>query len=137
MFIIKPKYSIWIRAISLAVACLFLVNDLTWAGPFQQKSATLAPPDKMADPVFKEEVAAWNYRLATDGVKKYIDESILGQQGHVRGNQLKGRAIMTPFQTLIIRISHLNHCHCPTTTGTPTETARMAPTIRPFGFIGL
>lgn len=75
-----------IRSISLVVVCLFLLNDLAWAGPLSGEKDSLAVSSKLADDDFKRRFAArasvLEHPALNEAIRDMIkaDKKIFGEQ---------------------------------------------------------
>lgn len=72
------KHNIWIRAITAAVVCLFLVNDISWAGPdgISGKS-TLAVPSQLNEEEFKQKAEIKAALLMHPAANEALHEQIM------------------------------------------------------------
>jgi len=86
----KDRHSILFKAISVALVCLFAINDFAWAQDYAfsviarrpkadeaiSKTKTLAPHTQLLDPAFREKFNLAEAVLSFEGVRHYIKEQV-------------------------------------------------------------
>jgi|GEM_PF-3752164 len=83
MFIYKRGYSILFKAIALAIVCLFVFNDISWAllrDHSPASGSTLAPQIQINDPIFQEKFLVGESILAQKGIRHYIDKQLADEK---------------------------------------------------------